>query len=318
MQKFFDILVTDDFPISNDHPHQRIRTKIVSNSMRRTEESEAFIERRWQDHIKAGNKPWPNDLNITRYRFVGVDIWDDDIIVKVDPCVSYRDFIGAESFEFRDRFGEDFLPRSLALTALVFARTESGEERMLITLRKPGHDYKAGGYHASIGGMMDSRKETDVVQAVLRELREESGIGENDLEELTGRAVVMNRWTMHPDVIFKAVARCSVEEILRRANDGENDRLFVPTTRRSIEEWMIEPIHANVIISTAAMLLIGRDVIRRDHGEMEAGVWVDRIMGILDWCSRDYDDPAERLRLERRDIARLALMVAEQRFRDRS
>lgn len=312
MQKFFDILVTGSFS------PERIRTEIVRDTMRRTEESDAFIERRWQDHLRSGFMSWPNDLESTRYRFVKADVTDGSLAVTVDPCVSYRDFIGAESFEFRGRFGEESLPRSLAVTALVFARTESGEERMLITLRKPGHDYKAGGYHASIGGMMDSRNETDVVQAVLRELQEESGIGENDLEELTGRAVVMNRWTMHPDVIFKAVARCPVEEILRRVNDGENSLLFVPTTRRSIEEWMIEPIHANVIISTAAMLLIGRDVVSREHGETAARTWCHRIMRILDWCSRDYDDPIERLRLERRDVARLALMVAEQRCRVRS
>jgi hypothetical protein len=163
--------------------------------------------------------------------------------------------------------------------------------------------------------MMDSRKESDVVQSVLRELREESGLEEKDLEELTGRAVVMNLWTMHPDVIFKAVARCPVEEIMRRADDGENERLFVPTTRQSIEEWMIEPIHANVVITTAALFLIGRQVIRRDHGADADVAWCHRIHNILDWCSRDYDDPTERLRLERRDMARLQWMVENERSR---
>jgi 8-oxo-dGTP pyrophosphatase MutT (NUDIX family) len=219
VQKFFDILSTGSF--SPD----RIRTEIVRDTMRRTEESEAFIERRWQDHLRTGFKPWPNDLESTRYRFVKSDKVGDELVVKVDPCVSYRDFIGAESFEFRDRFGHESLPRSLALTALVFARTESGEERMLITLRKPGHDYKAGGYHASIGGMMDSRKESDVVQSVLRELREESGLEEKDLEELTGRAVVMNLWTMHPDVIFKAVARWRKRTVVRPYDPSEHRRV---------------------------------------------------------------------------------------------
>ncbi len=93
-QKFFKILVEGEFT-----PDQ-IDVVVRSNTLLRTPESERFIEGKWQAHLATGVKPWPNDLKPTRYRVAGLEVVGNRFQITLDPCVSYKDFIGSLTPEF--------------------------------------------------------------------------------------------------------------------------------------------------------------------------------------------------------------------------
>lgn len=307
-QKFFEISAEGKF-----QPEQ-IEVQITNGSLKRSVESENFIEQQWQQKLADGLKSWPNDTKPTRYRLAGTKVMDNRLILTLDPCVSYRDFAGSNSSDFAKRFGPDYLPRALAVTVILIAKNKNGEEQILMTLRKPDHDYKAGGYHISTGGFMEIDKETDPTRAALRELHEESGIDETELNSLVCIGVVANPWTKHSDIVYEAKTALSVEDILTKEHDRENNLLFIPTERKKLQQWLLGTAHAATGIATAGLLLTGKESVGRekdDAGQLIDGEkWYREMLKALAWRSEKYDDESVRKTLEKRDKLRLVNKIA--------
>lgn len=298
-QKFFVTLWE-----GNIAPHD-IVVNITSNSLVRTAESESWIEKEWQKLLKGGFKAWPNDTNSTRYRFCEVRKEGSKLIVMLDPCVSYRDFIGSNSPEFLERFGEACNPHPLAVSVVVV----TSDRKIMLTVRK-NVDYKSGGYHASIGGFLDIRKENEPVSAMYREIKEECGIESNELENVRCVSIAHNPWTLHSDIIFIAETGVESREIQKRTKDDENESLFfIPATRLAIEDLIRKTSHANVIIAMVGLLLLGRCLPPKTSECESQDEWYERMLLVLAEESKDYDLPLERLRLERRDISRFQKMI---------
>lgn len=296
-QKFFTLLTEGRFS-----PDQiDVEVTEPGATLMRSPESESYIERRWQEHLAAGNKPWPNDLKPTRYRLASVAVTGGRLKIKLDPCVSYKDHIGSLTREFEDTFGHDFVPDALAVTVVV----TTVDNQTLVTLRNMKTDYKPGGYHVSVGGFMDIRKETNPAAATLRETEEETGIKPEEIENLVCLGAAYNPWTLHTDLIFEAKTTLTAAELLERAHDDENELLFVPMEKSSFEYWMLEAMHANVVITMAAMVLVGQ----RLYGHE----WRETMLRALAVGSRDYDSEEMRQELEKRDLVRLAEMVEQHR-----
>ena len=296
-QKFFKILAEGIFT------PDEIDTEVTAPgaTLVRSNLAEAFIEGGWEIHLAKGNKPWPDDTNPRRYRTAKVGMQDGRLKLILDPCVSYKDFISSLSTVFEERYGHDAVPDPLAVTVLV----RTVDNRTLMTLRDQKTDYKPGGWHASTGGFMEIRRNETPVQAGMRELEEETGIKPDELDELVAVGVVYNPWTLHTDLILSAKTKLTSAEVLVRKHDDENELLFVDTTAESYEYWIVGGMHANVVITMAAMIMVGENLFGLE--------WRNKMLDILADGSRDYGSLEVRQTLEKRDLAALAQMVADHR-----
>lgn len=307
-QRFFKILVEGTFSVD------KVSTLITNpgDGLRRSDATEAIIEREWQKHIAAGNKPWPNDLRPTRYHFADWEVTDaGELQIALDPSVSYRDFIGARAPELFEG-PKAFFPDPLAASTALIASDRSGDEFVLLTVRSPAHDYKPGGYHI-LGGYMDVRKDTSPTDTAFRESEEECGISKSEILELNCHGIMRNLTDGHADVIYSARASVPAEEVLKRSNDGENEVILVPLTPGKLREWIIVPTHANVVATSAALLMVGKSLFSRTLGETRAQAWYDELMTMLAFRSKDYGDPDREQQLETRDLARFGIKVRQHR-----
>ena len=274
----------------------------TGSSLKRTELSDAWIEGAWQEFIRQGNKPWAGDLTPKRYRMVDLVIGQDDrVILTVDPCVSYHDFIGTQTPAFAENFGDDFVSKAIATSILIL----TSDGKTLVTVRVKKTDYKWGGWHCSIGGFWEVQKNETPKQAVIRELEEEAGIAENEIDELLLLGAVYNPWTAHPDLVYSAKTSLTSSEILERSHDDENALMFVDTTAGSYKNLIVNTAHASVVVPLAAMLWVGEELFGQD--------WADEINGFLVEASSGYDDVGTRLKLEKRDLMEFAKTVEHYR-----
>lgn len=298
-QKFFQTLLRGFF----DPNQLEVRLVPAGSSLRKDLQSEVWIEGAWQEFIRQGNKPWPGDLKPKRYRLVDLAPGSDSrIILTADPCVSYREFIGTQAPEFAARFGMDFVSRAIATSILI--RTNDG--KTLITVRDKRTDYKWHGWHASLGGHWEIDKNETPLQAALRELWEEAGIGQSEIEKLELLGVINNPWTAHPDIIYSAETSLASSDILSRNHDDENSIFFIDTTADSYEHLMAKTMHASVIVPLAAMLWVGSQLFGNE--------WEQNMLNLMAEESKDYGDAGARIMLEKRDIAAFSLIVQESRL----
>lgn len=296
-QEFFKIIVEGKFSPNELEFHE----VPAGSSIKRTPESEAYLEAEWEKLLANGFKPWPNDTKPTRYRLVDVKIENGKLVTTLDPGISYRDCVGGSKDEYHERFGEEASVRGLASTVVVLARTKEGEERMMITLRNEKQDYKPGGFHVSTGGWIDVKKKETPVQAAYRELQEEAGVSAEEVENLFCRGIVNNPIKDHGDMVFQGTTSVPVEELMKRTHDDENEVLFIPTDQQKIQQWLLAPAHANTTIGLSAILLFGKD----RFGDQ----WFNEMNAALAWRSQNYSDESNRDALEARDTGRLAKKV---------
>lgn len=296
-QRFFKILVEGMFV-----PDQ-IDTEITvpGATLVRSSLAEAFIEGGWEMHLAKGNKPWPNDSNPERYRVAKVEVQSNRLKLTLDPCVSYKDYISSLSTVFEERYGHDAVPNPLGVTVLL----RTADNQTLLTLRNQKTDYKPGGWHASVGGFMEIKRNESPVEAGLRELEEETGIKPDELHKLGVVGVVYNPWTLHTNLVLSAKTKLTAAEVLERKHDDENELLFVNTTAESYEYWIVGGMHANVVIAMAAMIMVGTGLFGPE--------WRAKMLKALAEGSRDYDSLEVRQKLEKRDLGNFAKMVADHR-----
>lgn len=301
-QKFFKILAAGDFAPGD------ITTRITKPGATTNISllAQQFIEGGWQRHLALGNKPWPGDLKASRFRLAGHTVVGGQLQLVLDPCVTYKDYLGSNCAEYEKRFGSFAVPNALAITVLI----QTGDGKTMLTLRNMKTDYKPGGWHASTGGFMNigtktlatSEQETPA-EAGLRELFEESGVRPDEVEEYRAMSLVYNPWTVHTDLVLRAKTKLTAAEIIERPHDDENELLFIETTPESYDYWIKGGMHANVIIAMAAMIGYG--------AQTWGSAWEEQILAALGEGSCDYDDPVARIKLEKDGIKSFAEMVGQ-------
>ena len=311
-QEFFNIITEGRFT-----PDQiRVVLTEPGASMARSKASEKFIETEWQRLITTGVKPWPNDTAPSRYRFVEARIRkeheDEYLEVTLDPGVSYRDAIGSRPAGFK-KFGPEYMPNPVGVTTVIRAKNKKGEDMLLVTLRSVKNDFKGGGYHVSTGGIMEIKKDASPADTAVREITEEVGLKKEELNSLVCCGVVENKLVSSSvEIVFDATTNITVEEIMSRVHDDENELLFIPATPEKMREWLVVPTHANMGITNAAVLMVGRDMVAQVSGEAAAQEWYNDLMKFLAVRSQQARKRGANV-LEQRDVARLANKVKSAR-----
>lgn len=299
---FFRVL----FENKENIPVDNISIDLVEpgSTIRRTEESEACIDDQWNRLIKEHKiKPWPNDTKPTRFRFVDCILQDGNVNLTLDPCVSYRDFVGSRDPDFLKRFGQDFLPNPLSGNMLVV----TADERLVLTVRGHINDYKAGGYQFVAGGFMNMGIDNHPMDTAIREVAEETGIQKNEyMEDVSFLGIATSDWTYATDSFFLGHTTLSSSEIDRRDNDNENTLLYIPFDIKKIQQWILAPVHACSPTTIAAILMACKKLLPFEN--MNANEWESMMLRALHWRSRGYDDPKKRAKLEAEHFKRFERM----------
>lgn len=312
-QKFFEPIVEGFFI-----PEQiETRCTAAGETLVRTPESEKYIEEKWQEVLAGGFKPWPNDTKPSRYRFVGAEVKEGKLVLTLDPTVSYKDAATTRSKDFAERFGEACAPNPVAVTTVLIAKDSAGKEHMLMTLRNESHDFKPGGYHISVGGAMEIKKDANPIDTCLREMNEEVGLAANELHGVMCVGVVKHSQQSATEIIFEARTNVPLEEILKRNHDDENTVVAIPTTPSELRRWIVVPTFANVCVTSAAVLMVGTELVNQQYPNgdgTEAAQWHREMLDLLAARSDQFEKatPAEQAELEKRDVERLRVMLAAQ------
>lgn len=298
----------------------------IGSSLKSTPESQKFIDEHWRNLVDGGMKPWPNDTKPSRYRFAGLRYEKGKMRFQVDPCVSYHDFRGSWSQEFLERFGKESLPNPLGNTTVIFCKDKNGRENIMVGLREETADNKAGGYHISAGGFYEITKDSNLTEGALREVEEETGINNDNLDQIECRGVVFS--DCQTSVVFEAHTNLTAEEIIERrkqltqkrkltAEESEQGLIFVPVNRIKIQQLMLGPLFAGISTGIAGLLIVGKDMARREGIDPEK--WQKEMLNGLAWRSHEFENlsPAEQKAFEERDKRRLRERVEVMRKVDK-
>lgn len=273
---------------------QKVILQVTPGLLKRNLTSEKFIEKEWQKKIASRFKPWPNDTKPKRFHFGGIKIADDFIEILADPAISYRDVLGSRPDKFRKLFKKECWPVPISVDMVIIAKNKNGEEMLGITLRNASQDYKAGGFHVTTGGAIEIGKDKKPIDAALRETEEEIGIKPKELLSILCRGIIFNYHKSEIGIMFVAIARIPIEEILSKPHDNENKILFIPMNKNNLEYWLLEFTHANSYNGIIGMLMIGEGL----YGKK----WKDDIMTKLAKNIPKYLSLKRREELEKIDI----------------
>ncbi len=275
----------------------KIIIKEVSGLLKRSKESEKFIENEWQKKIASGLKIRLNDTQPKKYHFGGLKIQHNRIEILADPIISYRDVIGSRPDEFRKLFKKEYWPILLSIDMVLIAKNNKGEKMLGITLRNTNQDYKAGGFHVTTGGAIEIGKDKNPIDAALRETEEEIGIKPKELSNIFCQGINFNYYQSEIGIIFIAIANISTEKILSRCHDSENKTLFIPLKKETLKYWLLEFTHANSINGIIGMLAVGEDLYGKN--------WAENILVKILKRGKGYKNSQKRQELEKTDIEKL-------------
>lgn len=291
---FFNVLVEGKF-----NP-EKISVELVNGTRESSEESQVYIDSEWKSFP---GKKWPNDTEPSRYRFEEVVEKNGQIILRLDPSVSYKDSLGTRSSEFREKFGEEYQARDIATSILV----QTSDNMLILTRRNETHDYKPNGLHVSAGGFVTFKDEQNgnlnPLTPVYRELHEEVGLEKEELLGVTFLGIVDNPHESHPDLIFEAKTHLSSEQIVDRERDEENEVIFINDKAAEVKDWILGLSHSYVTVGAALLILHGKERFG-DH-------WYEEVIVGLKLRGKDYHDRHVYDALEARDKLRLSRRLGE-------
>jgi len=287
---FFKLLVEGKFL-----PNQ-IKIKKGFGILKRNLKSELLIENEWQKFLTSGFKLRSGDTKPSRYHFVGAKVKNGQLIIKVDPTISYRDAIGGRSLKLK-KMGRKFVPVPIGVVAAIIAKTNSGEEKLGIAIRNLKHDYKPGGYSVTAGGNAQTQDKETPTETVIREIKEETGLSPKEIYGLICRGITYNIGSSTAGVIFFVQTHLTPVDISSKIHDDENRIVFIPIRKKWFEKFIIETALASVEDGLAAMLLLGKD----RYGEK----WFEKMMKSLSKIWTKYIIGENRKKMEQKVIRKL-------------
>src|SRR5262249_18820620 len=147
------------------------------------------------------------------FRFVSVEAVGDGLVVTVGDT-SYREYVTTRVPEFALGRSRQDLGNALSVCSVV----ETSDGSILLDKRQ-GVDVYNGRYHV-IGGFferaLDGGERPDPFAAMRREIREETGIRDNDIRDQYCLGVVYDVTTPHAELCFLTRLAIPLAEVRKR------------------------------------------------------------------------------------------------------
>lgn len=227
-------------------------------------ELQEWMEQFWQEKLRQARQSNSLLFDAPLYRLVSVRQATGQALQLTLGQTSYKEYVVTRSQEFASGRPRSELGNPLSVCSVV----ETADGYILLDKRQ-GVDLYVGRYHV-IGGFferdidIDAAQRPDPFAAMRREIREETGIQEDDIREQFCLGLVYDLVAPHPELCFLTRLHISLDEVQqRKPEDSEIKKLH---TWRSDAEHLAQFIlqhHDNISATGKPNLLL--------YGQMRYG-----------------------------------------------
>jgi 8-oxo-dGTP pyrophosphatase MutT (NUDIX family) len=170
-----------------------------------------FIEKAWSRELSRGKYLFDSNL----FRLASYRVVDENLLLSVENT-TYKEFVGTRHNSFKSKFGREFLANPLSVGAIVVTT-----DRQFVLGRRRG-DLDLNPNKLSVpAGVMDRKRDVqnghpNAFGAIVRELTEETGLLESEIEEIDCLGLVyMNAYSQY-FMPFGVVVNASSKDVESR------------------------------------------------------------------------------------------------------
>jgi len=227
----------------------------------------------WQRKLATAYEKGIPLFDAPLFRLVGVESNPYGTLHLVLGNTSYREYVTTREPQFFRGRNREQLSNALAVCSVV----ETSDGYILLDKRQ-GVDVYAGRYHV-IGGFferdLDIAELPDPFRAMRREIREETGILADDIDEQCCLGAVYDLATPHGELCFLTRLNISLGEVYTRTpeDDEVKQLLSLPVTAESLRNFVLVN-HSNISVTGEANMLL--------YGAVKFGEeWFEDVIGRL-------------------------------------
>src|SRR5712691_12443117 len=216
---------------------------------------QAWMDTLWQQKLATARENGIPLFDAPLFRLVSAKSQPDGTLHLVLGDTSYKEYVTTRVPEFAHGRTREELGNALSVCSVV----ETSDNYILLDKRQ-GVDVYVGRYHV-IGGFferdLDTTTRPDPFRAICREIREETGIQSNDIQEQYCLGVVYDLTTPHGEICFLTRLNITLAEVYRRTPE-ENEikqlqSLYV--TQESLKDFLLAN-HGNISATGEPNLLM--------------------------------------------------------------
>jgi len=212
----------------------------------------AEIERVWST---MGQKPGVHLFDGGLCRVESISAGFGELSMTLSET-SYKSFAGTNMHnpQFAAQYGQAAMANPLGMSAALI----SADGFLVMGRRNERVAYYPGRIHP-FAGSLEPEDELDVFAAVRRELKEELGLAEEELQGQKCLGIAEDRGLAHPELICYAQAQKSLDELRRGVDEVEHDAMVAIEVKREVFERELGGAKLYTPIALATMLLCGRE-----------------------------------------------------------
>jgi hypothetical protein len=213
-------------------------------------EVERLIEQAW---IEAQARPGIKLFDGPMCRMESWSATPDALRLALSQT-SYKPFLGTNLVhpELSGRFGPAVMANPVGVSSAVV----TSDRYLMLGRRNMAVAYYPGRTHP-FAGALEPRDGRDVFAAVVRELREELSLGENELGEITCTGLAEDQALRQPELLFSVPVACTRARLESQVDATEHRAsIAIETTRDALGGALSDP--ALTPVAVAALLLCGR------------------------------------------------------------
>lgn len=256
-------------------PDQLHITYYPSFSMPITPSTQAWMDTLWQQKLASAREQGIPLYDAPLYRFVSAESRADGTLHLVMGDTGYKEYVTTRVPEFFQGRGREELGNALAVCSVV----ETSDGYILLDKRR-SVDVYVGRYHV-IGGFFERGRDStpdaqpDPFAAIRREIREETGVTREDIQEQFCLGLVYDKATPHPELCFLTCLGITLEEVRTRVPEEDEIKQLevLQVTTESLRSFILT--HRGQISATGEPNLLLYGGVK--YGEK----WIEEVMSLI-------------------------------------
>lgn len=240
------------------HPGQILIDYNQERRIAATPATREWIDRNWQQKLHAAQQKGTLLYDAPLFRFASARAQLEGTLQLLLGDTSYKEYVATRMSEFTMHHAREELSNVLSVCSVV----ETSDDYMLLDKRE-GVDTYTGRYHV-IGGFIERIPDRNVhgrpdpFAAMLREIREETGVRATDVSEQICLGIVYDLTLPHAELCFLTCLHISLATVMheRTPEDQEIRHLqSLQITDTRLRDFIIQH-HGNISPSGEANMLL--------------------------------------------------------------
>ena len=207
-----------------------------------------WIDRSWQQNLRTAQQKGILLHDAPLFRLVSVRAHPEGTLQLLLGDTSYKEYVTTRVYDFTAHHTREELNNALSVCSVV----ETSDSYILLDKRE-GVDTYTGRYHV-IGGFIDRTSDVDAhgrpdpFAAILREIREETGIRVEDVSEQICLGIVYDLALPHAELCFLTRLHIPLATVMHeRAQEDQEIRHLqsLPVTAIQLRDFIVQH-HGNI------------------------------------------------------------------------